>query len=430
MKRASLGRRIFLKGTGSAAALSALGVVSPLQAAFARELRALDPDPGKRFAGLAASYDLDPGVTYLNHASIGTVPRIVRRARERYAQLCESNPWLYIWGEAWEEAVAATRRKAARLLGCRADELAITHTTTEGFNTLAHGLKLEAEGEVLFSSLNHVGASACWFHQGPRRGFHVRRFDFPVGDVAGLTAGDVVALHLEQISARTRVLVFPHIDNLVGLRHPVKDLAAAARRRGVSFIAVDGAQSVGMLPVNLTDLGVDFYATSAHKWLQAPKGLGLLYVRKSAQPHLAPLSVTWGQKLWQGSARMYEDFGTRDLDTVLALGDALDFQDALGAAGKETHFRGLWSHSRQRAEAAAGLAWRSPARWELSSSLYAVGFQSPPAPEVFEALNHPHGFVVRPFRTQGLNSLRLSPSSFNTGEEIDRFFDRLEEAIA
>jgi len=110
-------------------------------------------------------YLLSPDVLYLNHASIGTIPRAVHEARVRYLTLCESNPHLYMWGEAWVAPKEAVRSKGAALLNCTPQEIAVTHNTTEGFNLLALGLDLGAGDEVLFSSLNHGGASApspCW----------------------------------------------------------------------------------------------------------------------------------------------------------------------------------------------------------------------------------------------------------------------------
>ncbi|MFQ5718555.1 MAG: aminotransferase class V-fold PLP-dependent enzyme [Acidobacteriota bacterium] len=429
MKNGSISRRHFVGRTAAGlAGTSVLSLMAPHRAA-AFESSGDVPSPRRPgSAALAASYDLSPEITYLNHASIGTVPRVVRQALVGYLQVCETNPWLYLWGDAWDEPVARTRSKAAVLLHCDPAELAITHTTTEGFNTLASGLDLAAGDEVLFSSLNHVGASACWFHQARRRGFSVRRFEIPIEQVAGLSADDVVTLHVDQIRERTRVLVLPHVDNLVGLQHPVRRIASRARARGVRFIAVDGAQSVGTIPVDLSELGIDFYATSAHKWLQAPKGMGLLYVRRSIQEKLQPMSVTWGQPLWEGSARIYEDFGTRDLATVLALGDAIDFHRSLDRTAGGAHLRALRLRCRDRAAATAGVTWLSPPAEALSASLYTIGVTGP-AKSLFERMFSRSGFVFRPFETSHGNRLRLSPNLATTPEDIDRFFDALEQAM-
>lgn len=135
---------------------------------------------------------------------------MVQDAHKGYLELCESNPWLYMWSEPWEKARAQTRTKAAAFLGCGDDEVAFTHNTTEGFNLLANGLPLGEGDEVVFSSLNHSGASQCWFHYAETKGFSVKRFEFPIREVADLSAEDIVEIYAKHISEKTRVLVFPH----------------------------------------------------------------------------------------------------------------------------------------------------------------------------------------------------------------------------
>ena len=111
---------------------------------------------------LAKEYLLKENSSYLNHASIGTVPKVIHEAHVKYLEICESNPSLYVWGSIWKEVTENTRQLASSLIHCNVDDLAITHNTTEGFNILAHGLQLSQNDEVLFSSLNHAGASMPW----------------------------------------------------------------------------------------------------------------------------------------------------------------------------------------------------------------------------------------------------------------------------
>ncbi len=423
-------RRTFLKRVGlGALAAPALAELAAVRDAFADRLqadsRAGEPVVEPLGDRLRAAYSLDQGITYLNHASIGTVPVRVQEAHRRYLEICERNPWLYMWGGDWNQPREAVRGGAAGLLGCEASEVAFTHNTTEAFNLLAHGLPLAAGDEVLFSSLNHSGASACWSHMASERGFSVRRFEFPLREVPGLSTDDVVTVYTEQIRPETRVLVFPHVDNMVGLRHPVAELAAAARAEGVRFVAVDGAQTAGMIPVDAGGMGVDVYAASPHKWLQSPKGLGLTYVRKRIQQELRAMWVTWGQKAWQGSARKYEDYGTRNLPEVLALGDAIEFQQHLGAAVKEAHHRSLWEHARAAVAASPRLIWRSPVTWELSAALWAVEVRGASSKEVFERLFREQGFVFRAFDLADFNTVRISPNVANTTRDIDRLIQAL-----
>ena len=421
-------RRGFLKATGLGLSALVLGLKAARQS-FAEEVEGLGaatPD----FAGLSSHYSLGDGVSYLNHASIGTIAKPVQASHRRYLELCESNPWLHMWGEAWKEPLESVRAQAAAFIGCEPQDVSFSHNTTEVFNLLAHGLPLGEGDEVLFSSLNHSGASVCWSHVGEQRGFTVRRFDFPVMDAASMSEADVVACHLEAIRPETKVLALPHVDNLLGIRHPLRALADGARDRGVEFIVVDAAQSVGMLPLDVGALGVDAYATSAHKWIQGPKGLGVAYLRPDLQERLRPMWVTWGQRLWTDSVRRFEDYGTRNLAEVLALGDAMTFQDQLGAERVESHHRRLHAAARTRVDAEPSLTWQSPATWELGSAIYSIGVDGRPSSELFRELFETHGLVFRPFEVQGLNAVRFSPNTLNTESELMLAFDRLVPALA
>ena len=327
-----------------------------------------------------------------------------------------------MWGGAWEEPREAVRSKAAVLFGADPDEVAITQNTTEGLNLLAQGLPLGPGAEVLFSSMNHDGAGVCWNHHASKKGYAVRRFDFPVTQVPSLTADQVVEIYRREIRPETRVLVFPHVDNIVGLRHPMAALAAMARREGVKFVAVDGAQTAGMMPLGLNVSGIDAYCTSPHKWIQSPKGLGLMYIRRATLESVRPMWVTWGQRLWAGSARMFKVHGTRNLAELLSMEDALDFQSALGQDDEVGRYQEVRANLKARVDADASLSWQSSEEWELGASLVGIGFEGPAASALSGRLYTELGIVLRPFQTQGLNTLRISPNTVASDAEIDALF--------
>jgi len=417
-------RRQFMKA-GMAAATA--GILETQQA-FAARLAELPVagGAGQAFVELRDAYALSPEITYFNHASIGTIPKIVREAQINYQELCETNPWLYIWDEGWPDGREVVRRKAAAAMGCAVEEMALTHNTTEGFNMLALGLPLGPGDDVLFSSLNHAGASVCWNYQAEARGFSVKRFDFPVDRAAELTEDDLVAAYEREITPSTKVLVFPHIDNIVGFRYPVRKMADMARSKGVRFVAVDGAQATGMIDFAVSDLGVDFYSTSPHKWLQGPKESGLLYVKEGVLEDVRAMWVTWGHARWKGTVRVFEDYGTRNMPDLMALGHAIDFQNELGAGAKEERYRRLWRHFMAEVDRRSGVVWRSPVTWDFGAGLYAIEREGHESGDVSRQLFHEHGYVFRPFATQGLNTMRISPNVFNTEDEIDRFLDVLQ----
>ncbi len=418
-------RRAFVRAFATSAAAAPLLLhVDAIEEAFGRATEGLSGavlDP----KALRQRYMLADHLSYLNHASIGTVPRAVHEARVELQEACEGNPWLYIFGGGWEDAREEVRARSAAYMGCQTGDVAITHNTTEGFNVLARGLPLGPGDEVLFASTNHDGASVCWRHVAPERGFSVRTFPFPVAETEGMSEADVVELYAEQIRPQTRALVFPHIDNMVGLRHPLRALTALAHDRGVEFVLVDGAQSVGMIPLDLEASGVDAYTASPHKWLQSPKGLGLLFLRQSLRAKLKPMWVTWGQARWAGTVRIFEDYGTRDMPEVVALGDAIRFQEALGADAKARAYENLRRRLQDMVEATPGLRWRSPRRWDLGASLVAVEVEGRDSAEVRERVYRDHGVVLRAFSGPELNTLRVSPNVVNTDEELETLIGHL-----
>jgi selenocysteine lyase/cysteine desulfurase len=235
-----------------------------------------------------------------------------------------------------------------------------------------------------------------------------------------LSEDEVVALHLDAIGPKTRVLVFPHVDNMIGLRHPMARLAQGARARGVRWVFVDGAQSAGMIPLDLGASGVDAYAMSPHKWIQSPKGLGLFWTTPALRESVPRLWMKGGRAA--PGARAYEDYSTRAWPAVVALGDALAFQAALGEGEKERRYRALWSTLRDRAASDPALSWHSPDSWSLGSMLVAVGVRGRAAPEIGPQLLNAHQIGVRAFGPP-LNALRISPNVATTDEELTGALD-------
>lgn len=418
--------------------LAAAGASAPIMAA-AQRLEAAESASGQTWSrhrfdaanpesvqSLRDQYMLSTDLIYLNHASIGTVPRAVHSAHVGYLELCESFPSLYVWGAVWREVTEETRGRAANLLSCDPNDVAITHNTTEGFNVLAHGLPLGPGDEVLFSSLNHPGASVAWRGVAARRGFTVRDFDFPLARATDLSVDEVVALHREAVRPATRVMVLPHVDNMIGMTHPLPEIAAAVRAAGVEFVVVDGAQSAGMVPVDLGASGVDAYSMSPHKWIQSPKGLGLLWVAPSLRERLPRMWYRTGGERIRASARKYEDYSTRAWPAVVALGDALSFQASIGEVEKQRRYRAIWRRVFDHVDADPRLAWRSSRDPALRSSIVAVEVLGASAQEVGSDLQERSGAVVRSFAAP-LNTLRVSPNVMTLDDGIDRF---LSEAAA
>lgn len=410
-------RRDFLKTITAGTSLSALSLISPIGISFSEKLK-------RNFSSSdlpkSSDYSLSKNVKYLNHGSIGTIPKIVQEAHHDYLSACETNPWFYMWSGEWDEPIQNTRQKVATYLNAESDEISFPHNTTEVYNLLALGLDLNKGDEVLFCNLNHAGASIPFHIHSKKRGYTVNVFDIPTDNLTAITTQNILDLYDKHITSQTKLIVMPHIDNTFGLRHPVKEITALARSKGVDFISIDTAQTMGMIPIDVKDLDIDVIGTSAHKWIQAPKGVSVAYFSKRIQDKIDPMWVTWGQQEWKDTAQKFEDYGTRNLPEVLTLGHAIDFQRNIDSASQLKKLKELWGHSIDLASRNNNTDWQSPLNWELGGSLFVIELKNKKPSEFAQKAFADHGFVFRPFDNH--STIRISPNVFNTTEQIDELF--------
>lgn len=289
---------------------------------------------------------LDPTVTMLNTGSFGPLPRpVFDRATELRLRLAAGPTDFFVRQVPpllWE-----ARERTAAFLGCAPERLVFTTNVSAAINLVASGLKLAAPGEILMSDHEYGAMIWCWERVGQRQGLSIRTFSLPT---MTHDPGEIVASMVKAITPRTRLLFFSHVLSPTGLVLPAKELCAEARRRGVLTV-VDGAHAPAMIPLNVNEVGADFYAANLHKWLLAPSGAGFLVIGPGNEDRLQPLHVSWGyhpdkypigevaQSVGPDSrdnygstprVRFLEFEGTRDICPWLAVPAAIDFQAKLG----------------------------------------------------------------------------------------------------
>jgi len=267
-------------------------------------------------------------VTYLNNGSLGLSHRAVVEAM--YRHLLESEnartrkfgeyPW---WGYGPSLEI---RTKVASFIGAAPDEIALTRNATEGMNTAATGLDLNPGDEVLMTDQEHPGGRCPWLQRAKRYGIVVKEFELPKPPN---TPGEIVSRLEAAITPKTRVISVSHITTVTGGMLPVKEIAALARSKNIISV-IDGAHAIGQLPLDMHDLGCDYYATSPHKWLYAPKGTGVFYCRKGMAEKLwcHTASGTW-DKPELGCERL-TNIGTANYSLLVGLVASMEFQERLG----------------------------------------------------------------------------------------------------
>ena len=309
-----------------------------------------------------------------------------------------------------------SRAQVAAQLGAGADEIALVRNTSEANNTVNAGVPLSPGDEIVLWDQNHPTNNVAWDVRAARFGFSVKRVSVPARPSG---PGELAAPFVEALSGQTRVLAVTHVSNVSGIRLPVRELAAEARRRGVHF-HVDGAQTWGALDVNLREMGCDSYSASAHKWFMGPKEAGLLYVREERIGELWPAGVApgWGADAEPDvkGARKFESLGQRDDACLAAVATAAAFHSAIAppaVAARIAHLAAVLKEHLLE----AGLTLVTPTAPELSAGVCIVeapGDGRTAADRLYEE----HGIAGA-----ATGGLRLCPHVYNTMAHVQRAAD-------
>jgi isopenicillin-N epimerase len=363
---------------------------------------------------------LAPSRVFLNPGSLGVMPRSVLQAvTDSLTRGAEyRSDVMHRWGY---EALEAERSEMSDFLGCRLEELAFTHNCTEAMSYIANGLELQAGDEVLTTNQEHPGGSACWKLRQARHGIVVREVEIPLTPQGPEELADRI---LSAISPRTRVLSFSGVTSPTGLVLPAKEICRGARERGL-IVVLDGAHMDGQVPVNLRDLGCDYFAGSPHKWLFAPPGCGLLFGRDNLLDALWPsvVSAGWDNKAGLHAARFMMT-GTNNRSTIDGMIAGLRFLRNLGESVTFARMHHLARLTRGLAARRDYLEVITPDDSRLFQAMVSIRFKTDPGESLWSALVKANIHVLRGQR------LRLSTQVHTRPSDIETFFAVCDQVLA
>ncbi|MCH8330019.1 MAG: aminotransferase class V-fold PLP-dependent enzyme, partial [Bacteroidetes bacterium] len=360
-------RRQFLKYIGGVTAGAAIvPLFTPLCAdkvkAASLSIEHLSPDQAAMdedfWFEVQQAYTSSPGVINLNNGGVSPQPVVVQDAIDRYTRISNEGPAYYMWhvlGKGRENV----RNRLGDLAGCSPDELAICRNATEALETVIYGLDLKKGDEVLTTNQDYPNMLNALRQRERRDGIKINYISLPVPTD---NPDDIAPLFEKAITPKTKVILMCHIINLTGQILPVKKVSEIAHAKGIEVIA-DGAHSFAHLNFSIPDLGCDYFGTSLHKWLSAPFGSGMLYVKKEKIEKLWPLFGP-PEDFDMTDIRKFEHLGTRSFPTELAIGHAINFHNGVGSDRKEARLRYLKNYWAERVLEMPGV--------KLNTSLEAV----------------------------------------------------------
>jgi len=280
----------------------------------------------------AQFWSLDPDVLYLNHGSFGACPTPVLAAQSRFRARLEREPVWFLAHEL-EPLLDEARAAVARFVGVDPDDLAFVPNATTGVSTVLRSLAFDPGDELLTTSHEYNACRNALDFVAARTGARVVFAEVPFPCPS---PDDVVASVLRCVTPRTKLGLFDHVTSLTGMVMPIQRLVAEFSSRGIDTL-VDGAHAPGMLPLNIGALGPTYYTGNCHKWLCAPKGAALLYVRRDRQEIVHPLTVSHGansRRTERSRFRLEFDWtGTMDPSPYLCVPVSIRFLGSLLPGG-------------------------------------------------------------------------------------------------
>ena len=425
---AGVSRRLFLRtvAAGSAGAAAA-GTVPPgagrAGAAVVRAAQSGAASDAGFWAQVRREFLIPDELAYLNSGTLGPMPKPVYYAVVDGYRALSADPGRE--NSRHNAARGGLREKMAAFVNADPGEIALTRNTTEGMSFIANGLDLEAGDEVLCSFHEHPGGLQPWKLKAQRRGIVVKELPFPIPTP---DPADVVSRFEAAVTPRTKVISVSHVTYPTGCMLPVKELAALARPRGILTV-VDGAHAIGMLALDVRDLGVDFYASSPYKWMGAPVGTGFLYLRRESQDRVWPTVASTG---WDDPARgaaRYDRLSQRAGPLLMATSAALDFQNAIGRERIERRVRALAGRLRTRLGEIPRARVHTSAHPALGCGITGFALEGFDRREVVDTLWRRHHVWVR-HTDFGLNTVRVSTHHYNTEAQVDRLAEGLRDVVA
>ena len=426
-------RRSFLRIAGGAA-----GAAFALRTAGIEEVRAataavagLTPEEVATdelyWREIQFAFTLDRTLINLNNGNQCPAPTVVHEACKRYMDWSNQAPPYH--RAMIERNIETARRRLGAEFGADPEQIAITRNASESMQIAQMGIDMKPGDEVITTEQDYPRMLTTWDQRVRRDKIKVTHLDFP----APTTQADLLQRFQAAITPQTKVLHFCHITNQSGQLFPVAELARMARQRGILTV-VDGAHALGHFPFRLSDLDVDYYGVSLHKWLLAPLGTGLLYVRKDRIASTWPLQAAPERR--DQDIRKFEEIGTNPAAIKAGINEAIAFQQAIGIERKAARLRYLtlrWANELKKNERIRLHSSLEPGQtWGLA----VVSINGIDSAKLVTHLWDKYRIVITQIGhdnprdpKMSYHGLRVTPNIYTPLEEIDTFVEAMQKVL-
>ena len=421
-------RRSFLALAGKSvglAAMSSASIASLLRDVHGATAKVshLSPDEAAAdedyWAAIQNSFSITRGIINLNNGGVSPSPKVVTEALIRYIWEQEDCTAYTMW-EILEPQSETIRTGLAELFGCDREEIAITRNASESLEILLDGMDFKPGDEILTTTQDYPRMLTTLRQREQRENLKLKLVKVPIPPK---NLSEITAAFEQGITDRTRLILMSHMINITGQITPVKAVCDLARKRGIETI-VDGAHSFAQFDFKQKDLGCDYFGTSLHKWLYAPKGTGLLYVKRDKIDKIWPLMAAEAKQ--KSDIRKFEEIGTHSAAPKLAIGEALVFNNGIGAKRKEARLRYLSRYWMNQLKDVPKIRFNTSFDPNQSCAIANVQIEGTNTEAVKKYLFDKHHIFTVAIIHEEFQGLRITPNLYTTLSELDRFCREME----
>ena len=418
-------RRKFLEGlTRSAGSLAFLSLANPSfaeEAYLKMEKYGSASTADEDFWGwIRESYTMSPNIINFNNGGVAPQPKVVQDAMIRYYQYCNEAPSYYMW-QILDQGREPLRLKLAELCGCSPEEIAINRNSTEGLNTVIFGLNLKAGDEIVLTKQDYPNMINAWKQREAREGIIYKQINFnlPIENDE-----EIVLAYERAITPKTKIIHVTHIINWVGQIMPVKKIADMAHQHGLEVIC-DGAHSFGLLDFSIPYLGCDYFGTSLHKFLSAPIGTGMLWIKKDKIEKIWPLVCN--DKPKSTDIRKFETIGTRSFAIEQGIGEAINFQMAIGSKRKEERIRYLKNYWAEKVKDIPKVKIHTSLQSKYSCAICGVSIEGMTPGDLEIALFNDYKIHTVGIVWENISCVRVTPHVYTRLPDLDKLVNAIGE---
>lgn len=425
-------RRSFLRRTGifSVTAMAA-SLTTPAWSrnlnAVLKEAENISPD---ELAGeedfwyyIQQAFTVNPGIINLNNGGVSPAPKTVQDAMKRYYDLSNEAPSYYMW-RILDQGRENLRSNLAQLAGCSAEEIAINRNSSEGLETIIFGLNLKPGDEIVAAKQDYPNMVNAWKQREIRDGIKIKwiNLELPSSDETYL-----VQQYVNAFTSKTKVVHVTHIINWNGQILPVRKIADEAHKRGIEVL-VDGAHSFAHFNFKIPETGADYFASSLHKWLYAPIGSGMLYVKKDKVKNVYPLFASDDPK--KDDIRKFEHLGTRPFFIEQAIGKALEFHEMIGSERKEERLHYLKNYWMEKVKGMPKVKLHTSLdpKWGCAIGMVSVDGKTPA--ELDSYLMNKYKIHTVGINWENIKGVRVTPNVYTTTKNLDLLVKGITEFVA